>query len=183
MFYRQQLLRKQSDLKNILGSFKQNDSYEDIEILDDDSVQDYEFVLESQDDTQESQDKNQHICSICGKIVSTRRNLRSHLRSHNQIKRFKCNFENCDKAFRYHHHLVNHTRTHTQSSPFHCDECSASFRQKYALTLHKRKHTRDFIECKTCKSQFIMQSQLKKHEEACDGIFRPYVVKPRFKNQ
>lgn len=123
----------------------------------------------------------QFICNFCGNVYHNRRDMRSHLRSHNQQKRFQC--LSCDKAFRYQHHLVNHSRIHTQVSPFQCDKCSASFRQKYALTLHKRKHSKNFLECERCKSQFVMQSQLRKHENQCDGTFRPYVVRNRKKTQ
>lgn len=157
---------------------QQDEIYEDYEILEEQTITENEYIEEISNE--KSQNKN-HVCSFCGKIVNTRKDLRSHLRSHNLVKRFACDFEGCEKAFRYQHHLVNHKRIHTQSSPFQCDECTATFRQKYALTLHKRKHERNFIECEKCKSQFVMQNQLKKHNETCDGVFRPYILKPRVK--
>lgn len=133
---------------------------------------------ENQLDQDLSVNIRQFICNYCGIVKNNRRDMRSHLRSHNYQKKYECDFDGCDKSFRYQHHLVNHARIHTQSSPFQCDQCSASFRQKYALTLHQRKHAKDFLECVRCKSQFVMQSQLNKHEQySCDGVFRPYVTR------
>lgn len=135
-------------------------------------------IEEIEDDL--SVNMRQFICNFCGNVYHNRRDMRSHLRSHNYQKKYQCNFEGCNKAFRYQHHLVNHERTHTQSSPFQCDQCSSSFRQKYALTLHQRKHSKMFLECSRCKSQFVMQSQLNKHEQFnCDGVFRPYIIRAR----
>jgi len=123
----------------------------------------------------------QFICQTCGNMYDSRRNLRSHLRSHNLIKKYKCTNEGCDKSFRHHHHLTNHLRVHTKNSPFVCNECNQTFRQKYALTLHKKKHEKDFIECDKCKSQFIRPIQLTKH--ICDGTFRPYIIRTKKSNK
>lgn len=124
----------------------------------------------------------QFICNYCGNIYQTRNEMKSHLRSHNLTKRYNCLFEGCNKAFRYKHHLSNHQRIHTQTSPFQCEQCPANFRQKYALTLHKRKHTKSFLECSRCKSQFVMLNQLTKHEKfQCNGTFKPYVIRTKKK--
>lgn len=130
-----------------------------------------------------SENHNQKfICQTCGNIYNSRRNLRSHLRSHNLIKKYKCTNDGCDKSFRHHHHLTNHLRVHTKNSPFVCNECDQTFRQKYALTLHKKKHEKNFIECEKCRSQFIRPIQLTKHRDLCDGTFRPYVVRTKKRN-
>lgn len=116
-----------------------------------------------------------HICQICGKILESRIQLRSHLRNHDQTLKYKCNFAGCSKAFRVKHHLDNHMRAHTKESPFACDYegCSARFRQKHALTIHMRKHNGKFVTCKECKSPFVTHFQLNKHLEKCNGTFRP----------
>ena len=131
-----------------------------------------------------SENHNQKfICQTCGNMYDSRRNLRSHLRSHNLIKKYKCTNEGCDKSFRHHHHLTNHLRVHSKNSPFICNECDQTFRQKYALTLHKKKHEKDFIECEKCKSQFIRPIQLTKHRDLCDGTFRPYIIRTKKSNK
>lgn len=129
---------------------------------------------------QDSHEQN-FICPTCGNIYAKKRDLRSHLRSHNFVKKYKCTFVECDKAFRHQHHLKNHLRVHEKNSPFKCNECNKCFKQKHSLTLHLRKHDKDFIECTDCKSQFIRPAQLKKHIEnkLCDGTFKPYVTRTK----
>lgn len=117
------------------------------------------------------------ICPVCGKIYNEKRHLFSHSRSHNLKNKYKCTFDGCEKTFKHNHHLKNHMRVHEKISPFSCDECKATFRQKYALTLHKRKHSSNFIECELCKSQFLRPSQLLKHKTTCDGTFKPYTIR------
>lgn len=116
-----------------------------------------------------------HICQICGKILDSKIQLRSHLRNHDQTLRYKCTFEGCQKAFRVKHHLSNHMRGHTNESPFACsfEGCSAKFRQKHALTIHMRKHKGEFLTCDQCKSPFVTKFHLSKHLEKCNGVFKP----------
>jgi uncharacterized Zn-finger protein len=123
----------------------------------------------------------QFVCQICGKILETRIQWRSHLRNHDHTLKYRCKFEGCGKAFRVKHHLSNHLRTHTKDSPFACDfeGCLAKFRQKHALTIHQRKHTGDFFVCSQCKSPFVTQFQLNKHSEKCDGTFKPFITRTK----
>lgn len=123
--------------------------------------------------------ESQFICQICGKIMETRIQWRSHLRNHDQTLKYKCPVNGCEKAFRVKHHLDNHSRVHSKDSPFNCtfEGCSAKFRQKHALTIHLRKHRGEFKLCSTCNSPFVTQFQLNKHIEKCDGTFKPLVTR------
>ncbi|KAJ3633719.1 hypothetical protein MTP99_010650 [Tenebrio molitor] len=60
-----------------------------------------------------------------------------------------------------------HKKTHDDSNPFKCNECSQTFSKKLHLNVHLRSHTKDedkkFI-CKSCNKQFMYEYQLKQHE-------------------
>ena len=62
----------------------------------------------------------------------------------------------------------------TGDRPFVCnfDNCEASFKQSYLLTLHTRKHNGVRYDCSMCHSQFVSTTSLKKHETRCDGVYR-----------
>lgn len=130
----------------------------------------------------ESVHKNiQFVCQVCGKILASRIQWRSHLRNHDKTLKYRCTFEDCTKAFRCKHHLDNHIRVHIKDSPFICNAegCTARFRQKYALTTHMRKHSGQFVFCSKCESPFVTQFRLNKHFEKCIGVFKPLVTRTR----
>lgn len=57
-------------------------------------------------------------CSHCGKILRNRKTFLVHGKSHQNFadRRFKCSYENCEKAFNFKLHLNNHERTHSGKS-------------------------------------------------------------------
>ena len=66
-----------------------------------------------------------------------------HERSHSGEKPYKCNYENCGKAFATGYGLKSHTRTHTGEKPYPCpdSECNKGFKTSGDLQKHIRTHT------------------------------------------
>jgi uncharacterized Zn-finger protein len=102
-------------------------------------------------------------CHVCGKCFRTRSGLNRHLKDvHEHVKNFKC--EICLRKFANRRTLDDHHRTHTGERPFVCDLCGKSFKTKAALYSHKLIHTGMFaFRCSFCNVGFYCQSKLVLH--------------------
>ena len=58
--------------------------------------------------------KREHVCSYpeCGKMYSTKGNLKTHGRKHKGDMPFKCTFLNCGKVYSEYCRFLTHSRTH-----------------------------------------------------------------------
>ncbi|CAG4969619.1 unnamed protein product [Colias eurytheme] len=84
--------------------------------------------------------KSKNYCELCDKYFLTGNRLRGHkATTHDGLPKPKtkmCSI--CGRAFHTNRILQNHMRTHTGERPFHCEFCTASFTQKYAMITHTR---------------------------------------------
>ena len=116
------------------------------------------------------QDYNYHRqqtygCKNCLKTFTHKRFLKKHKRSH------KANYgpvpcPECPKNFRTILKLRKHldNNVHSNKRPFHCQNCSKSFKQPGHLDSHKAVHTNlKLYQCSLCFKSFKIKNYLSKH--------------------
>lgn len=81
----------------------------------------------------------------CGKEYQSKFNLKKHFKvSHLKGKCFEC--LTCNKSFVSKQNLQEHSYIHSGLKPFRCSFCGKKFRQTSQLSLHKRKHKKQYKE-------------------------------------
>jgi uncharacterized Zn-finger protein len=134
----------------------------------------------------QSTDSNQHICTKCVKVFSTRTNLIRHIQSHDGYKAYVCQI--CNKGFTQSGSLKQHMYIHSGEvrkcsfyprqilflffqRPYKCHFCDRAFTQGKTLKFHLRRHTEEkpFI-CTECNSAFRQRDGLKRHLKSRHNI-------------
>ena len=74
-------------------------------------------------------------CSICGKILSCKKNMKKHYKLHSEERNYVCKI--CNKSYKRSDHLKRHMIVHNpEANYFECDYCLKRFNLKYHLTAH-----------------------------------------------
>lgn len=124
-----------------------------------------------------SKDTNQ---AINHENVKRERNPGRHERPGWQTMGTRCNNGftclSCKKFVRNKYLLIEHFRTHTGEKPIKCDGCSAKFRSRGQLCVHKKKCCSPLIECEKCEKKFSLQARYNKHLTNCHKEW-PYLCK------
>lgn len=121
----------------------------------------------------QSTENNQHICTKCVKVFSTRTNLIRHIQSHDGNKAYVCQV--CSKGFTQSGSLKQHMYIHSGERPYKCQYCDRAFTQGKTLKFHLRRHTEEkpFI-CTECNSAFRQRDGLKRHLKSRHNIELKY---------
>lgn len=104
------------------------------------------------------------ICEYCAKSFSTKYKLTLHLRSHTNIRPYKCC--QCTASFKQQTDLNTHLKSlHSNDRPFTCTDCGQSFKIPNSLRSHrKRKHNQEgMLTCSECHKKVMCSAELKEH--------------------
>ncbi|XP_045777738.1 zinc finger protein 383-like isoform X2 [Maniola jurtina] len=107
-------------------------------------------------------------CFTCGKVMSSRFRLQTHLATHLKEKQHSCTY--CKKRFTIVENLNAHLRIHTGEKPYRCATCGKTFAQSSGLIVHKRKHTGQMpYQCVLCPRSFQTIGNFKYHVRVHTG--------------
>ncbi|KAI5632285.1 zinc-finger associated domain (zf-AD) domain-containing protein [Phthorimaea operculella] len=84
-------------------------------------------------------DERPFICDHCSFAFKSKQMMEKHISTiHLGERRYSCPRAGCGRAFKQHHHLVNHLRSHSDEKSFSCDSCPKIFKYSASLYEHRK---------------------------------------------
>merc|ERR1712133_19108 len=110
------------------------------------------------------QDAKTHACNICDKTFHDVRNMKAHLKAHEDQS---CVCQDCGKVFKNKTYLKRHVVEHHQKvQRYACDQCDFKTHRSDTLKKHMVSHTGIFPHtCSTCGKGFKSKPEVDKHED------------------
>ncbi|XP_069673071.1 zinc finger protein 436-like isoform X23 [Periplaneta americana] len=108
-------------------------------------------------------DERPYTCHVCGKQFRTPKGLNRHVKEvHDCIKEHNCDI--CGRSFASKATRDDHRRIHTGERPYVCDKCGKTFKTKASLYIHKKNHLDTFpFHCSYCHKKFRRKDGLLLH--------------------
>ena len=118
-------------------------------------------------------------CDICGRRLSTKWGLKTHIAVHTEKKPFQCQV--CGKRFARKSNMRTHIKvSHDGIKPFECQICQQRFGQKGDLSKHLEAHSRvNKWKCPFCDKMLATRGSLKGHltgKHKMDDLFQVAVI-------
>lgn len=131
---------------------------------------------------EETKEKLEYQCAMCGLTLSNVYCLRKHVQRHHVTRdQHKCG--ECGQAFVKQQHLQKHSYEHTGILPFPCDypDCEMRCLTPSRLKRHKLTHQKSRYACpkESCEEKFdkytdLQQHIIATHPKVCDICGRPF---------
>ncbi|XP_076061258.1 uncharacterized protein LOC143037022 isoform X2 [Oratosquilla oratoria] len=111
-----------------------------------------------------SEEKKEHKCPYCLKILCSASSLKRHMMIHSACKPFKCT--RCSSSFDSDVMLNAHMMNHNEDLPFKCEVCQKGFKNSKSLKHHESIHNKKSPhKCGECDAEFIFKKDLRKHKK------------------
>ncbi|XP_057662881.1 zinc finger protein 12-like [Diorhabda carinulata] len=107
---------------------------------------------------------HKYHCDICDKRLVSSYGYYYHKKQHENIKLYKCSFQNCSKSFTMKHLLTKHENSHHSTKIYNCKLCRATFNTNDSLRYHLKVHDnkKDHL-CTACGKAFFQAVHLRDH--------------------
>eukprot|EP00866_Antonospora_locustae_P001641 jgi/Antlo1/1641/158 len=90
------------------------------------------------------------------------------------MKKYRCVFENCSKAFSRPSLLQEHICVHTNTRTFHCSLCTKAYFKRSHLSVHMKSHYPKKFQCTHCARSFATKDKLVRHGD-CSAVHICYM--------
>nr|CAH7748700.1 unnamed protein product [Callosobruchus chinensis] len=105
----------------------------------------YRREKRKRDVKEKKEDSNLISCTVCHKVLHSRKGLKMHMRQHASDKVKNCLF--CDAKYTRTNHLMKHLSTHDKPGVSHpCEQCDQTFEAAQDLYHHTKEHECDKVD-------------------------------------